>query len=1158
MATYRIFLASSFELAHERSLVTGIVADFKAKHPELFTDFEVIKWENFASSYEDSRKQQAYNKAIQTCDVFLMLYWTKVGRYTQEEFDLAVATQKKQKKPFLFLLKKLVKDTPIEDSVNIFEANVPNDNGKFSGTFSTEKELKGAIEDELGKLFNDGFLTRGEPARQLSLNAPLNPAVFLGRENELHEIKARLEKSGTLLIINAEGGIGKTTLAARFWHQQLGNYSYAAWLYCQDGINNSLMELAPQLGLELSDYATAQQQLDALKAKLNTLQGSFLLVLDNANKQKDILDFKREFGGRQWHVLITSRCNNTLPAEELTLGVLPQPLAKALFMQYYHEPNNPNFETEVERLIHALHYHTLLIEVFAKNVKQAGGITSMQEFISKLETQHLFMGEDSFEIKTDFAAQRLKTTAETTDNILKALYNFSELAHEHRLRQAFVRLALLPAENYPIAFLFILFTDFEKPQKIAYKQLLTKLNEEGWLSQNQTSYKLSPVVQSLAIAQNQHSLATDAEELLYRLNYILAADAYNLKNISLAQAFAFVQLVAHISRCLKNYPSVELATLNFNSGIYFTNKGNLVEAAQAYFNYQHIYQSLLNEQPQNLAYKNGLAISYSKLGDIYQTTGDWKNALFNYQETNRLFKEIYESSPENLEYKNGLAISYAKLGEMYQTTGDWKNALFNYQERNRLGIEIYESSPENLDYKNGLAISYEKLGEMYQTTGDWKNALFNYQETNRLFKEIYESSPENLEYKNGLAISYEKLGNMYQTTGDWEKAIFNYQEMNRLFKEIYESSPENLYYKNGLAISYAKLGEIYQTTGDWKKAIFNFQEMNRLFKEIYESSPENLDYKNGLAVSYERLGNMYQTTGDWKNVLFNYQESNGLFKEIYESSPENLTYKNGLAISYSKLGEIYQTTGDWKNALFNYQESNGLFKEIYESSPENLTYKNGLAISYSKLGEIYQTTGDWKKAIFNYQEMNRLFKEIYESSPENLDYKNGLAVSYEKLGEMYQTTGDWKNALFNFQERNRLAKEIYESSPENLTYKNGLAISYAKLGTFYLKQEDFNHALSCFLESRTIFAELWQATQGQIIEFTFYFALIIYYITRIVKFFIQNQQYTPEDMPSISEGIKAMRQEGLNVIQTLAEANLLQPSQQWLLDELSNNTWYEF
>ncbi len=100
--------------------------------------------------------------------------------------------------------------------------------------------------------------------------------------------------------------------------------------------------------------------------------------------------------------------------------------------------------------------------------------------------------------------------------------------------------------------------------------------------------------------------------------------------------------------------------------------------------------------------------------------------------TIRISIEIYQSSPENLSYKNGLAISYAKLGGIYEATGDFKNALENYQEYNRISLEIYQSSPENLSYKNGLAISYEKLGGIYEATGDWKNALENYQERNRI------------------------------------------------------------------------------------------------------------------------------------------------------------------------------------------------------------------------------------------------------------------------------------------------------------------------------------------------------------------------------------------------------------------------------------------
>jgi hypothetical protein len=40
-----------------------------------------------------------------------------------------------------------------------------------------------------------------------------------------------------------------------------------------------------------------------------------------------------------------------------------------------------------------------------------------------------------------------------------------------------------------------------------------------------------------------------------------------------------------------------------------------------------------------------------------------------------LFKELYESQPNNVGFKNGLAISYEKLGSTYIVLGNWKKAL---------------------------------------------------------------------------------------------------------------------------------------------------------------------------------------------------------------------------------------------------------------------------------------------------------------------------------------------------------------------------------------------------------------------------------------------------------------------------------------------------
>jgi tetratricopeptide (TPR) repeat protein len=80
------------------------------------------------------------------------------------------------------------------------------------------------------------------------------------------------------------------------------------------------------------------------------------------------------------------------------------------------------------------------------------------------------------------------------------------------------------------------------------------------------------------------------------------------------------------------------------------------------------------------------------LGNIYNATGDWKNALLNYEEYNRLKKEIVGSSPENLSYKNGLAISYLKLAGVFMANEQISEAIQNYDLCRQMFFEIVQAT----------------------------------------------------------------------------------------------------------------------------------------------------------------------------------------------------------------------------------------------------------------------------------------------------------------------------------------------------------------------------------------------------------------------------------------------------------------------------------
>src|SRR5271157_4392872 len=100
--TIRIFLASSAELREDRDAFELYV--LQQNHELLKEGFElkVDRWENFFSAMSKTRSQDEYNKVIYQCDVFVSLFGTKTGKYTEEEFDVAHRQFKSSGKPLIY------------------------------------------------------------------------------------------------------------------------------------------------------------------------------------------------------------------------------------------------------------------------------------------------------------------------------------------------------------------------------------------------------------------------------------------------------------------------------------------------------------------------------------------------------------------------------------------------------------------------------------------------------------------------------------------------------------------------------------------------------------------------------------------------------------------------------------------------------------------------------------------------------------------------------------------------------------------------------------------------------------------------------------------------------------------------------------------------
>jgi hypothetical protein len=159
----KLFLASSSELKEDRKEFEIFINRKNNDWVDRGVFLELVLWEDFLDAVSRTRLQDDYNKAIRECDIFVMLFFSKVGQYTEEEFETAFGQFKATNKPFIFTY---FKDAQIslgsanEDdlmSLLAFKKKL-SALGHFYTRYKNIDELKFHFDQQLDKLAASGFV----------------------------------------------------------------------------------------------------------------------------------------------------------------------------------------------------------------------------------------------------------------------------------------------------------------------------------------------------------------------------------------------------------------------------------------------------------------------------------------------------------------------------------------------------------------------------------------------------------------------------------------------------------------------------------------------------------------------------------------------------------------------------------------------------------------------------------------------------------------------------------------------------------------------------------------------------------------------------------------------------------------------------------------
>jgi len=298
---------------------------------------------------------------------------------------------------------------------------------------------------------NTTFIDYGDKKIPKKLGAlPAKPNLFIGRGNstaEIHEKLNNQKHNNLLLLVNGEGGIGKTTMAAQYYFEYFEHYAHLIWLVSEKGIKEALVSLALSLRLTFNDQLNQAQQIEEIIRNVSELEKPVLLIIDNANNLTDLnanFQLLRKF--QNTHILITSRINDYPNIENYKVNHLDKQSANDLF-KYHFKAFKAAEQALLDELLEAIGYNTLVIELLSKNLNEFNNdIKShypLQKLLEDIQAKGVLAISKSTKVTADY---KLEPT--TPEAIISTMY--------HRLQK--MKNTSYPFLQYCPQLLFLLLT----------------------------------------------------------------------------------------------------------------------------------------------------------------------------------------------------------------------------------------------------------------------------------------------------------------------------------------------------------------------------------------------------------------------------------------------------------------------------------------------------------------------------------------------------------------------------------------------------------------------------------------------------------------------------------------------------------------------------
>lgn len=713
MKTIKIFLASSDELKEDRIAFGDLIRRLDSIYRKQGTTIELIEWEDLDISYNNCRKQDEYNDSIRQSDVFVALFHTLAGKYTQEEFEVAREENRKRKIPKILIHCRDLQPGEIESKeLTEFKERLNNELGHFWGHYNSNDKL------------------------HLDFVLWLQNTEFAGNDS--------------LRIENDEVTIDGVTIA------QMSNLPFVA-------DNEKYKEKNAQIE-SLSVEIEQLRQAIAQMPTMTTLKDLLQLKLKELNKYKDELE---QF---QSSLLDTAKRIADIQLEKIS-GTMARAIelfetgdldgTNALLNEITHDAGRHIEQFEHDRTL--IHHD---IDAFRLQAKTLLADISIPIDIRVKKVARIYDGADDWAERSDYDKKKyldflcdfgnfLRTFAKYGKALKfykKALTLSCEINGEQSAMTADCYSKIGAVLNHQSKYGSAM-KHQEKALNIRleiygeeHRETATSYNEMGMVCCSLSKYDKAIDYHNKALAirlklfGEEHSKTVES---LNNLGFVYSSLGKYKKSLE------FYKEALSISEKVNGVEHPSTATSFNNIGYVYSSLGDYDKAIEYTNKALAIRKKVYGEE------HSTTATSYNNLGFIYSSLSDFKLAFYFFNKALEIRKSIFS------ENHTSIATTFNDLGKLYDKQGDYHKALEYYDKALSIRIEkLGHNHPQT-------ATTYNCIGDVYLKNNDYDKAL-------KLYQLALGIRLKKLGNKHKyVAITYFNLGRTYKKMGDYQQALIN-------------------------------------------------------------------------------------------------------------------------------------------------------------------------------------------------------------------------------------------------------------------------------------------------------------------------------------------------------------------------------------------------